>query len=76
LHGGCQVPLGAYATVADNTVHLKALLTDPYGKRHLVAEHVGSADEPEALGHLVAQQLLDRGARDILAQVRPNQQET
>lgn len=76
LHGGCQVPLGAYATLIGDTLHLKALLTDPNGKKHLVAEHAGPADDPEPLGHLLAQQLLDQGADDILVQVRPKQQRT
>ena len=76
LHGGCQVPLGVYATLTEDTLHLKAILTDARGRNHLVAQQSGPADTPEALGHAVAQHLLDRGARDIVAQVRPNQQET
>ncbi|MHB0774705.1 hydroxymethylbilane synthase [Halomonas sp. WWR20] len=71
LEGGCQVPIGGYAVLENDgrTIWLRALVGDPEGTRVLRAESRGAAEEPEALGIRVAEELLDQGAGDILAQV-------
>ncbi|MBY5939531.1 hydroxymethylbilane synthase [Halomonas sp. DP5N14-9] len=71
LEGGCQVPIGGHAIYQDDgrTLWLRALVGTPDGSRVLRAEGRGSVDEPEALGIRVAEQLLEQGAGDILAEV-------
>lgn len=71
LEGGCQVPIGGHAIYEDDgrTLWLRALVGTPDGTRVLRAEGRGSVDEPEALGIRVAEQLLEQGASDILAEV-------
>ncbi|GAB2789702.1 hydroxymethylbilane synthase [Halomonas shantousis] len=71
LEGGCQVPIGGYAVLEDEgrTIWLRALVGDPEGTQVLRAERRGGADEPEALGIRVAEDLLDQGAGEILARV-------
>lgn len=71
LEGGCQVPIGGHAVFEDDgrTLWLRALVGTPDGSRVLRAEGRGSADEPELLGLRVAEDLLEQGAGDILAEV-------
>ncbi len=67
LGGGCQVPIGGYATVAGSTVHLRAIVAAPDGSRILRAELSGS--DPTRIGVELGQKLLDDGAREILKEV-------
>ncbi|WP_106476529.1 hydroxymethylbilane synthase [Phytohalomonas tamaricis] len=71
LEGGCQVPIGGYAVLEedDQTLWLRALVGSPDGTQVLRAEARGPAQAPEQLGVQVAEDLLARGARDILEAV-------
>ena len=69
LQGGCQVPIGVYATVQDETIHIRGLVGSLDGKTILKAEKTGSAEAPEALGNQLAQEILAMGADKILAEV-------
>jgi len=69
LEGGCQVPIAAYATLADQTLYLRGLVGEPDGSRLLRAELSGPASDPEGLGTALAAQLIAQGAREILARV-------
>jgi hydroxymethylbilane synthase len=71
LEGGCQVPIGGHAVFENDgqTLWLRALVGNPEGTRVLRAEGRGSIHEPELLGLRVAEDLLDQGAGDILAEV-------
>jgi hydroxymethylbilane synthase len=71
LEGGCQVPIAGHAVFdADgHTLWLRGLVGTPDGSRVLRAEGRGSHHEPEALGIRVAEELLDQGAGEILAEV-------
>jgi hydroxymethylbilane synthase len=57
LGGDCDLPIGAYAELDGEIVHLTGLLTSPDGRIRLVAAREGS--DPEMLGRLVARHLLD-----------------
>jgi hydroxymethylbilane synthase len=76
LQGGCQVPLGAYATVEENAaqplITLTGLVAAPDGTQ--VFRHTASGTDPIALGREVAEELLSRGAGEILAQVQRDNQ--
>ena len=67
LGGGCQVPIGAHATLLDNELVLAAVVASPDGT--LVLRERGSGKEPEELGAAVAKLLLSAGAKRILEQV-------
>ncbi|MCX6631110.1 MAG: hydroxymethylbilane synthase [Candidatus Solibacter sp.] len=69
LGGGCQVPIGAYATVAQGRVHILAIVAAPDGTQVIRAEADGAATEASQIGARLAAVLLDRGARKILEAV-------
>ncbi len=67
LAGSCQVPLGGFAEVQGSSLRLRGFVATPDGKRMLRAERTGNSNDPEALGALVAKDLLGQGAGEILA---------
>lgn len=69
LHGGCQVPLGAYAKISKGSLHLWAMLSDLQGGQLCRAEAIGSLNEPVKVGKKVANELMAGSGRDILEQV-------
>ncbi|MGH9237163.1 MAG: hydroxymethylbilane synthase [Vicinamibacterales bacterium] len=70
LGGGCQMPIGALADVADVGLSVRGVVISPDGQRLVRASASGSRDDAEALGRSVADQLLRGGAGDILADVQ------
>jgi hydroxymethylbilane synthase len=69
LGGGCQVPIGAYATVSEDRVHIVAIVAAPDGTQVIRAEAEGPAAEASLIGASLAAELLTRGARQILEAV-------
>ena len=69
LGGGCQVPIGAYATVFNGRVRLLAIVAAPDGSRMVGAQAGGAAAEAAEIGARLAAYLLQRGARQILEAV-------
>jgi hydroxymethylbilane synthase len=70
LGGGCQMPIGAYADVSNDTVRLTAVVVSPDGARAARAAASGSVEQAEAIGADVADRLLSDGAGDILADIQ------
>lgn len=70
LGGGCQMPIGALADIADVGLSVRGVVISPDGQRLVRASASGSRDDAEALGRSVADQLLQGGAGDILADVQ------
>ncbi len=66
LEGGCTVPLAGHATVVDGTVSLCGLVGRPDGSKVVQGELRGPAPEAHALGERLAEELLSRGAQEIL----------
>lgn len=69
LNGGCQVPIACYALLEDKQLWLRGLVGQPDGSLLLRAEARADADEAEALGVRVAEELLAQGADTILSAV-------
>jgi hydroxymethylbilane synthase len=69
LGGGCQAPMGAHATVESQTILLHALMVSPDGAQLIRQELLGPIDKAAALGHVVGQQLLAAGGKQILEAV-------
>ena len=68
LAGSCQVPLGGFAEISAGRVRLRGFVASPDGSRmvydEITAPHSGI---PQELGNAVAQRLIAKGAREILA---------
>ena len=69
LNGGCQVPIACYAVLEGETLWLRGLVGQPDGGQLLRAEARAAATDAEALGVRVADELLQKGAGDILKAV-------
>ena len=66
LGGGCQVPIGAYATLENTELFLTGAVFVPDGSAMIRYTATGECTKPTELGRNVAQVLLKRGARAIL----------
>jgi hydroxymethylbilane synthase len=66
LGGGCQVPIGAHATVENDRIRLLGVVAAPDGSEVIRAEASGPVSEAAALGRALGSELLERGARAIL----------
>ena len=69
LGGGCQVPIGAYAKVEDDALHLTAVVCSPDGERLIRRNADGAPGAADELGRRLAEELLEAGADDILEAV-------
>jgi len=68
LEGGCQVPIAAHARILgdSSTLVLEGLVGSINGE-NIIREHLeGRVTQPEPLGIQLAENLLSRGAREIL----------
>ncbi|ANR79602.1 hydroxymethylbilane synthase [Kosakonia sacchari] len=69
LEGGCQVPIGSYAELIDGGIWLRGLVGAPDGSIMVRGERRGCLEDAEQLGISLAEELLDNGARAILAEI-------
>lgn len=70
LEGGCQVPIGAYASVHEDRIRIEGFVASVDG-RQMVRDKVDMpVEDYYACGVALAQKLLDRGAGDILQEIR------
>ncbi|SKC33910.1 Porphobilinogen deaminase [Photobacterium piscicola] len=72
LQGGCQVPIGSYAELQDDTIWLRALVGEPDGSIIVRAEISGPIENAEQLGLTLADELLANGAKEILDRLYGN----
>ena len=69
LGGGCQMPIGAYAAESGGALVLTAIVISVNGSKTARAEAQGPVADAALLGERVAEELLARGAGQILAEV-------
>lgn len=67
LDGGCQVPIGVNAAVLENgSVSVRAVLGLPDGTEMLSDSKIVSKKDYQAVGTEMAEQFIQRGARELL----------
>ncbi len=66
LNGGCQSPIGAYATVDHQSILLRAFISSLDGKDFIEVEESSSIGDAELLGENLAKKLLNLGAQKFL----------
>ncbi|MEN8169248.1 MAG: hydroxymethylbilane synthase [Pseudomonadota bacterium] len=69
LEGGCQVPIGGYAELDHGVIVLHGLVGRIDGSEMVTGSVSGHPEAAEELGVVLAEDLLARGAGDILAEV-------
>ena len=69
LQGGCQVPIGGFATLNGEELELNALVGSLNGSTIIRASGKAHQRDAEQLGIRIAEQLLAQGADKILAEV-------
>ena len=69
LEGGCQVPFAAHARISKDRILIRGLVATPDGKQLIAGERQGLLREGEAVAIALAEDLLGRGATEILQAV-------
>jgi hydroxymethylbilane synthase len=65
LEATCDTPIGTHAVTSAGALHLTGFLGRPDGSHWIRHEVDGGADEPSALGAMLAERLLAVGAADL-----------
>lgn len=68
LHGGCSVPVGAYAVLSGARLKLTAQVTSLDGTQRVLSSATGV--DAQLLGETLARTMLEQGAEAILRQIR------
>ena len=66
LQGGCQVPIAGYAELSHGVILLRGLVGTVDGSEIIHGEIAGQPEDAEYLGRVLAEDLLSRGADEIL----------
>ena len=67
LGGGCLVPIAALCGVKTDELQLNGLVAKPDGSEMISGNRRAKLEDAELLGQLLAEDLLRRGARELLA---------
>ncbi|MEW6054558.1 MAG: hydroxymethylbilane synthase [Nitrospirota bacterium] len=69
LEGGCQVPIAAHARMIDGAIIMDGLVGSVSGDRIISGRSKGIPGEEESMGILLAEEILSKGAKEILDEV-------
>ncbi len=69
LEGGCQVPIAGHATLDGNLLEINGLVGRPSGDTVIRGYARGTVREARKIGFELAEDLLSRGAREILREI-------
>ena len=70
LEGGCQVPLGCYSRIENNHLVLSGFVASVDGKQYIKETISGEIERGVELGIEMAVKMLERGAHEILSQIK------
>ena len=69
VEGGCQVPVGVYATTAADNLTVEAVIASVDGQRAIRRQIIGDAAKAKELGQDLAEEMLAAGGREILREL-------
>ncbi len=69
LQGGCEVPIGGYATLEGERLTLTGMVADLQGRRVIRRVLQGEARQAEEIGESLAEVVLSAGGAEILAEI-------
>jgi hydroxymethylbilane synthase len=68
--GGCSIPLGAYARVAEKQLEIDAMMADIKGEKYVRRSKTACLEGAKSCARELADELLEAGGRVILEQLR------
>jgi hydroxymethylbilane synthase len=74
LEGGCQVPIGVHGWLDGGVLRLIAAILSVDGRRRLLDSAAGQPEAAARLGKNLAQRMYVTGGREILAELRCNEE--
>ena len=69
VEGGCQVPVGVYATAEGDGLNVEAVIASLDGQRFYRGNVKGTRKDAAKLGENLAEKLLDEGGAEILKEL-------
>lgn len=72
LEGSCKVPIAGYARLSNGSILLKGLVANLSGSVVITGEMTGTPEKARELGIALGEDLAQRGAGDILAEINQN----
>ncbi len=75
LEGGCQIPIAGLAQLNGDQIHMKGRVASLDGREMITLERTGPVSEPEKLGRTMAEEMLQQGAKRLLADILANSSE-
>ncbi len=70
MEGGCQIPIGCYTIVDGDQIKMTGLVASINGQTILKSTHSGSIIESEAVAMKIHDELIEKGAKEILDEIR------
>ncbi len=70
MDGGCQVPVGALATMREGQLVLHGFIGDERGERTVRGEQLVDAADPERAGRALAASIRSRGGEELVRHIR------
>jgi len=70
LEGGCTAPIGALATIENDTLHFTGVLFSLDGKTKIEVTHSISISHSQGFGTDCALEVLDKGGRELMKEIK------
>jgi len=70
MHGGCSIPVGAYARITDDRLLIDAMIADVEGVNLVRRSCSGFVGDAERIANKLAEELLADGGAEILEKIR------
>ncbi|MFA6468450.1 MAG: hydroxymethylbilane synthase [Bacteroidota bacterium] len=75
LEGGCQIPIGTFGRIEHGKFVMDAMVGSLDGKRIVSGSILGAKERAEELGTMLAVELMKKGAKEILDEIRKSSSE-
>jgi hydroxymethylbilane synthase len=75
LHGGCSIPLGVFSFIENDTLHIRAILSNLAATKQIRKRASCSLDEALETADMITRQILDEGGKQILEEIRDEKQQ-
>lgn len=70
LEGGCQIPIGACATINGDNLELTGIVAHPDGTNEIRATEKGKSNDAEHIGRELGKKIITLGGDEILIQIK------